>query len=425
MPDTHGPVRKKLEKSLDRVSVLGVEATRIYIAIDRERARRDADAVDTLIAAGETLPLAGVICSIKDLIDRRGERTTAGSQLLEKRQAADADAEIITRLEAAGAVILGRTNLTEFAYSGVGLNPHHGTPGCVFDKKNVPGGSSCGAALSVAQGVCELAIGTDTGGSVRVPAALNGLYGIKPTSGSVPTTGVHPLCSLMDSVGPLSNDWALARRALDVLRGSALKEASGESTLRFGIAKGVLTDGLDAPVAEAFEQAITNARAKDIEIVDIDLDWLSEVALANRTLVACEAMDQYGKDFKELESVGDANILKRMRFAEKVDASTRKAAVDLHKASIKRFHDALSDAGVTAILSPTVPITTPTIAEAKADFESINAQLLRNTSLINFVDGCSVSLPIAHGQGAPGALMVSAASGEDEALMQAVDVLMA
>ncbi len=422
MSDKQGPVREHLEASLEKVSRLGVEATRIFVAIDRERARRDADAVDARVAAGESLPLAGVICSIKDMIDRHGERTTAGSQLLERSAPASADADVVTQLEVAGAVILGRTNLTEFAYSGVGLNPHHGTPGCVFDKKQVPGGSSCGAALSVAHGVCDLAIGTDTGGSVRVPAAINGLYGIKPTASSVSTTGVHPLSSVMDSIGPLSADWSLARRTLEVLQGKTIPKASG-SAIRMGVAKGVLTDSLDAPVDAAFAHALSRLKEGGIELVDVDLDWLAEVALANRTLVACEAMDQYGSDFKELEKSGDAHVLKRMRFAENIDRDTREAAEALRIASIERFTKALDSAGVTAIVAPTVPIATPTIADAKAGFETINTQLLRNTSLINFVDGCSVSLPVSYNESVPGALMVSAASSQDEALIEQADVV--
>ena len=134
-------------------------------------------------------------------------------------------------------------------------------------------------------------------------------------------------------------------------------------------------------------------------------------------------MDQYASDFKQLEKVGDAHILKRMRFAEKIDAETREAAEALRLASIARFSDALASAGVNAIIAPTVPIATPTIADAKADFETINAQLLRNTSLINFVDGCSVSLPVSYGEEVPGALMVSAASGQDEMLLNQIDVV--
>jgi len=255
MSDKQGPVREHLEASLEKISKLGVEATRIFIAIDRERARRDADEVDTRVAAGESLPLAGVICSIKDLIDRHGERTTAGSQLLETRDPASADATIVTQLEAAGAVILGRTNLTEFAYSGVGLNPHHGTPGCIYDKKQIPGGSSCGAALSVAHGVCDIAIGTDTGGSVRVPAAINGLFGIKPTANSVSTNGVHPLSAVMDSVGPIGADWSLTRRTMNVLQNRAVTQTS-DSVQRIGVARGLLTDAFSGGTAHCLNRTL-------------------------------------------------------------------------------------------------------------------------------------------------------------------------
>lgn len=419
----HGSTRQRVEEALERVSALGVESTRIFIALDRDRARQDADLVDSRLAAGESLPLAGVLCSIKDLVDRSGEQTTAGSRLLRRKEASSMDATIVNRLEAAGAVIFGRTNLSEFAYSGVGLNPHHGTPGCIFDKTRVPGGSSCGAALSVAHGLCDVAIGTDTGGSVRVPAAVNGLYGIKPTADTIPKTGVHPLSSYMDSIGPLASDWSLACRTLDVLRDEPLGELT-EAPLRIGVPQGVLTDELDASVAAAFERSLSQLREAGVELVDINLDWLPEIALANRTLISCEAMDQYGSDLKELESIGDVDVLARIRFSEDIDADTRAAAVELREASIERFRNALHDADITAIVSPTVPIDTPTIAEAKADFATCNVGMLRNTSLINFVDGCSVTLPTQSEGDHPGALMVSASSGEDIRLLACVNGLL-
>ncbi len=422
MTKAQGPSRQRVEAALQQISDLGVESTRIFITIDRERAKRDADAVDKRLAAGERLPLAGLVCSIKDLVDRRGERTTAGSRLLERREVAATDAEILSRLEAAGAVILGRTNLSEFAYSGVGLNPHHGTPGCIFDKTLVPGGSSSGAALSVAHGICDIAIGTDTGGSVRVPAAVNGIHGIKPTTGLVPTTGVHPLSSLMDSVGPLSNDWATTRLAFEVLSGTAF-DAPASSSLVLGVPQGAFTGDLDNAIADAFDNNLNVLRKAGVELVDIDLEWMTGVAVANRTLVSCEAHEQYGPDLKELAKVGDPHILERIRFAEDVAPAARAAAHTLRVESVSRFTGALESAGVSAILSPTVPIDTPSKDDAKADFGRLNAALLRNTSLINFVDGCSVSLPTASTGAVPGAMMVSAASGQDQRLISVVDAL--
>lgn len=424
MPEALGIVRQRLEDSIARIDALGDEAKRIFLSVDRERARSDADQVDRRLDDGQTLPLAGTICSIKDLINRRGERSTAGSRLLQQTPVATGDAEVVTRLEAAGTVILGRTNLSEFAYSGVGLNPHYGTPGCIFDPNKVPGGSSSGAALSVAHRVCDIAIGTDTGGSVRIPAAVNGLYGIKPTAHAVSTEGVHPLSTLMDSVGPLTRDWALARQTLAVLRGTGPAPSASPSPLRLGFPEGPMTRTLVPKVAQHYQTILDRIRRAGVDIVNVDLNWLDELPLANRSLIACEAHQQYGPQIELLESIGDPHVLDRIRFAESVDAQALASAQALRQQAIERFRDTLDSFGVDAILAPTLPIETPTITDAEANFTEINVALLRNTSLINFVDGCACSLPVLVGEPVPAALMVAAASAQDDRMLASVESLL-
>ena len=423
MTDEHR-IRDRAEAALARTDALGAESARIFLALDRERVLADAEELDARLAAGESLPLAGLVCSIKDLVDRRGERTTAGSRLLADASPAAVDAPIVARLEAAGALIFGRTNLTEFAYSGVGLNPHHGTPGCVFDRARIPGGSSSGAALSVARGICDVAIGTDTGGSVRIPAAVNGLVGIKPTASLVPTAGVHALSGSMDGVGPLAPDLDTALATLAALADDAsLAEPEPRElrSLRLGVPAGWLANDLEPAAERAWRACLERLGDAGATLAEVELGWLGEVALANRTIVSVEAHAQYRGALDALGEIGDPNVLERIRFAETVDGPAREAAYATRAASIERFAAALS--GVDALLAPTLAVVAPTMDAARADFTAVNASMLRNCSAINFVDGCAATLPVAGGDGypgdMPGALMVAASRGEDRAMLAA------
>jgi aspartyl-tRNA(Asn)/glutamyl-tRNA(Gln) amidotransferase subunit A len=214
--------RGLIEEALARIADPAGEGQRSFRLVYAEEARAAADAQDKLRKAGYRLsPLAGLPVSIKDLFDVEGERTLAGSRALDDAPRAPADAVILTRLKAAGAVIIGRTNMTEFAFSGVGINPHYGTPGNPWDRARIPGGSSSGAAVSVADGQAVVAIGSDTGGSVRIPAALCGLVGFKPTQQRVPRDGALPLSTTLDSVGPLGNSVACCAITDAVMAGEA------------------------------------------------------------------------------------------------------------------------------------------------------------------------------------------------------------
>jgi aspartyl-tRNA(Asn)/glutamyl-tRNA(Gln) amidotransferase subunit A len=201
--------RELVEAALARITDPVGEGARTFIKVYAENARAAADAQDQLRKAGYIAsPLAGLPVSLKDLFDVSGERTLAGSKALDDNAPAQCDAPIVARLRAAGAVLIGRTNMTEFAFSGVGINPHYGTPGNPYDRRLIPGGSSSGAAVSVSDGGAVIAIGTDTGGSVRIPAALCGIVGFKPTQNRIPRDGVTPLSTTLDSIGPLANSVA-------------------------------------------------------------------------------------------------------------------------------------------------------------------------------------------------------------------------
>jgi aspartyl-tRNA(Asn)/glutamyl-tRNA(Gln) amidotransferase subunit A len=253
--------RELVEQGLAKISDPAGEGPRAFMEVDAEGARAAADYQDQLRRRNrQPSPFAGIPISAKDLFDLAGEVTTAGSKVLRDAAPALADAPAIAALKSAGMVVLGRTNMTEFAYSGVGLNPHYGTPRSAFDRKTgrIPGGSSSGAAVAIADGMCALSIGTDTGGSCRIPAAYNGIIGYKPSTGRVSTRGAYPLSPRLDSVGPLGNSVACCAAADALMAGDwsgqiVLREAS---TLRIGALKTAVLEGLDSDVAAVYERAL-------------------------------------------------------------------------------------------------------------------------------------------------------------------------
>src|SRR4051812_2791630 len=241
--------RDRLEQALARIADPKGEGARACLTIYADSAKAAADAADTRAKAGQPLgPLDGVIVSIKDLFDVKGEVTRAGSKVLAgERLVATADAPVVTRLRAAGAVIVAKTNMSEFAFSGIGANPHYGTPGNPFDRSRVPGGSTAGGGVAVADGMCEIAIGTDTGGSTRIPAALCGIVGWKPSKQRVPTDGAFPLSSTLDSIGPMAKSVADCAVTDAVMAGEdpPRLEPAPLAGLRLGIWQGMPFDGVD------------------------------------------------------------------------------------------------------------------------------------------------------------------------------------
>ncbi len=253
--------RDLVERSLAAIADPSGEGARTFITVDAEGARAAADFSDRLRKEGRApSPLAGIPFSAKDLFDLVGDVTTAGSKVLKGAEPAKADAVAIARLKAAGMIVIGRSNMTEFAYSGVGLNPHYGTPRSPFDRATgrIPGGSSSGAAVSVADGMVSLGIGTDTGGSCRIPAAYCGIVGYKPSHGRVPLTGCFPLSSSFDSIGPLANSVACCAAADALMAGDwdgrvPKRDVSG---LRLAVLRDFVLDGLEDAVARNFERAL-------------------------------------------------------------------------------------------------------------------------------------------------------------------------
>jgi aspartyl-tRNA(Asn)/glutamyl-tRNA(Gln) amidotransferase subunit A len=250
--------RDRLHAALERIDDPKGEGARACLTVYRAQAMAAADAADTRARDGISLgALDGKIVSIKDLFDVAGEVTRAGSKVLaDEGKPAERDAPVVQRLRAAGAVIVAKTNMSEFAFTGIGANPHFGTPGNPADRARAPGGSSSGVA--VADGMCEIGIGTDTGGSVRIPAALCGVVGFKPSRQRVPTTGVFPLSYSLDSVGPLARSVAECAKADAVMAGEAAwpLEPAPLSGLRIGVAQGLPLENLDDTVGKRFPEAL-------------------------------------------------------------------------------------------------------------------------------------------------------------------------
>lgn len=384
--------------------------SRIYMQFDATRIMRAAMALDA-DAARRTGALAGVMVSVKDLFDEAGQVTSAGSAILRRAAPATADAPVVARLKAAGAVPCGRTTMSEFAYSGVGLNPHTGNPGNARDPSRISGGSSSGAALSVALGLADVALGTDTGGSVRIPAALNGLAGFKPTQSTVPLEGAFPLSQTFDSIGPLAPRIATCAAVHGVLSGTDAPEAMEDRPLRLAVLQGPLMQGLDTQVAADFAAALTVLRAAGHQVFDAQLPEIEGYGDVNRIVVATEAHAIHAHHLEGLKTQGDQRVLQRIMAAEGFSRSDYADKLAHRAKAVAAFHTLAN--GVDAFLLPTVPTVAPAIAEVEADFDRLNALMLRNPSLVNFLDGCAATIPMQRAQRLATGLMVFAPGGRD------------
>jgi len=414
--------RALVEEALARISDPTGEGSRVFVKVYTDAARAAAEAQDQLRAAGYAAsPLAGLPVSIKDLFDVAGERTLAGSRALDDAPPAKADAPIVTRLKAAGAVIVGRTNMTEFAFSGVGINPHYGTPGNPFDRSLIPGGSSAGAPVSVADGMAAVAIGTDTGGSVRIPAALCGLVGFKPTQYRVPRDGATPLSTTLDSIGPIGISVACCALTDAIMAGETADAAAPISPdgLRLGIPQTVMLEDLEAPVAAAFERAVSALSCAGVRITELPLEMLSDYARVNIKggLPVVEAYAWHEKLIERRGQDYDPRIGTRIARGRDMTAAEYIRLLEARADFIRRF-DA-ETATFDALVMPTVPMTAPPSAAfaRDEDYARLNLKLLRNTAIINFLDRCALSLPIEPPGTAPVGLMVVGRHGDDRRLL--------
>jgi len=416
--------RDRLEAALSRIADPNGEGARACLTVYAQAARDAADAADARAKAGLSLgPLDGAIVTIKDLFDVAGEVTRAGSKVVaEEGKPAAADAPPVQHLRAGGAVIAAKTNMTEFAFSGVGMNPHYGTPGNPADRTRIPGGSTSGGAVAAADGFCEIAIGSDTGGSTRIPAALCGLVGFKPSRQRISTAGAFPLSQSMDSIGPIARSVADCFKADAVMAGNdyAPLEPAPLANLRVGIAQGMVLENLDETVAKRFPQAIDALEKAGCRLSNEKLPLIDGMARVNSRggiqpaeafTVNRDRLDRRGADI-------DQNVRARLERARNISATDYIAMVNERAALIAEMDARLADIDVLAL--PTVPMVAPTMAEmAPPDvFARKNAMLLRNTSIWNFFDCCAISLPLPRQGGLPTGLMLVVGNGHDRRLFR-------
>ena len=387
-----------------------------------------ADMSDSALAAQASairasLPLAGIPVSIKDLFDVAGQTSSAGSTVLAHAPAAAADCPAVARLRAAGAALAGRTNMVEFAFSGVGINPHYGTPVNPADTKveRIPGGSSSGAAVSVATGAALVGLGSDTGGSIRIPAALCGIVGFKSTARLVPTTGAIPLSTSLDTVCALTRSVRDAVTVHQVLAARTVVLAGKPlSSSRFAVVRTQMQDALDSTVARAFERTLRLLRQAGAQIEDIALEEIGDLAAINATggLSAAESYAWHRQLIAAQEAEYDPRVALRILRGARMSAFEYIDLLAARSQWITRMEAHIQ--GFDAVLSPTVPLVAPPIASVlldDAEFFRVNSLLLRNTAVVNMLDGCGISLPCHTPDQLPVGLMLWHAAMHDDAVL--------
>lgn len=418
--------RELTEQALARIKDPDGEGGRTFLAVHEDAALTAADASDRLRAEGVVpSPLAGLPVSLKDLFDEQGQQTRAGSKALDDVAPAAKDSTVTARLRAAGAVLVGRTNLTEFAYSGLGLNCHFDTPRNPWDRETgrIPGGSSSGAGVSVADGMCAVAIGTDTGGSVRIPSALNGVTGFKTSTGRIPLDGVYPLSSTLDSVGPLAPTVAccVVTDAIMDGRNAVVPKALPIENLRFGVPQNYVLNDLDDHVAATFEATLDRLSRAGATITEVASPMFDEIpdAMPHGGILGAEAFAHHRTQMDEKKDLYDQRVWWRIRRGENLLAAD---LIDCHR----KRRDIMARASemampFDALLTPTCAVVPPAIEPLDNDedaYGKANILMLRNTTVGNFIDICALSLPChAPGTG-PVGLMVMAAHRHDEWLVR-------
>ncbi len=417
--------RKLVDECLARIADTLGEGARAFIHVDAEAAIEAAEAMDRLreVKAAPS-PFAGIPISIKDLFDIKGQVTRAGSRALDDSPPAETDAPAVARLRRAGFIVIGRTNMTEFAYSGIGINPHYGTPKGAWQRSvgHVPGGSSSGAAVSVVDRMAHGALGTDTGGSCRIPAAYNGIVGYKPTQRRVPLEGAVPLSFTLDSIGPLARtvgccavlDAVLANEAIAPLQPRPIKG------MRLAVPTTVALDDLDDAVARTFDRALETLSRQGALIERIAVPEFLDVAPMNARggFAAAESYAWHRYLIASKGDVYDPRVSMRILRGESLSAADYVDLLGARKSLIARATGRV--APYDALLLPTTANTPPVIADLADDkaFARANLLSLRNCTLINMIDGCAISLPCHREGEVPVGLMLAASGGSDRRIFE-------
>jgi aspartyl-tRNA(Asn)/glutamyl-tRNA(Gln) amidotransferase subunit A len=418
--------RELVEESFARIEDPSGEGERCFLRRFGPEARAAAAAIDRSRRVGRPpAPLSGVPVSVKDLFDVAGTTTRAGSLVLADRAPAAADAVAVARLRAAGAVIVGATNMAEFAMGVLGLNPHYGTPRNPWDRRaeRIPGGSSSGAAVSVADGMTPAAIGTDTMGSVRIPAALCGVVGFKPTARRVPLRGAFPLSPSLDSIGVLASTVSCCARVDAVLAGTgpAALEERPPAALRLGLPRSVVLDDLDDPVSAAFARALSRLARAGCRIEEIELAELRELPQVS-SRCSFHIAEGYARHRDLLARRGaqyDPLIARRLASGASITPEDYADLVSARRDLIRRAD--LATRSVDAVVMPATPTVAPRIAEIDGDaaFQATSFLVARNCAIANLLDRCAITLPCHRPGEPPVGLMLMGQTMADGGLLAA------
>src|ERR1700744_4544503 len=417
--------RKLVDECLAKIADKSGEGARAFVHGDVEAAIEAAKAMDRLreVKAAPS-PFAGIPIAIKDLFDIKGQVTRAGSRALDDSAPAEVDAPVVSRLRRAGFILIGRTNMTEFAYSGIGINPHYGTPKSTWQREvgHVPGGSSSGAAVSVADGMAHGALGSDTGGSCRIPAAYNGIVGFKPTQQRIPRDGGVPLSFTLDSFGPLARTVECCAVLDAVLADEPVRPLTPRPVkgMRLAVATTIALDDLDGHVAKTFERTLESLSRQGASIERIEVPEFLDVAVMNSKggFAAAESYAWHRYLIENHGDIYDPRVSSRVVRGEAITAADYIDILQARKSMIARSNARL--APYDALVMPTTANTPPRIADLADDkaFTTQNLRALRNPTLINMIDGCAISLPAHRDGDVPVGLMLAAMGGADRRIFE-------
>ena len=400
--------RQLTEEALDKIEDPNGEGSRTFIRVFRDAALAAADASDRLRAAGVVpSPIAGIPVSVKDLCDIAGVTTYAGSVTRNNEPPAQVDAPVVARLRSAGAVVMGTTNLTEFACGGLGLNPHFGDCLNPYDRETgrIPGGSSSGAAVSVTDGMAAAGLGTDTAGSVRIPAAFCGLTGFKPTKSRIPTDGIFPLSTTLDSVGPLAPTVACCA-LVDAVFANEVPNCPVPvplDGLRFGIPDTLVMDDLEPTVSDAFHQSVQKLSDAGVRTLTFPFEELAELGGMGRTRFPAmvEGYSIHRDRLEHSQGQMDPRITERFLGGAQLSGADYYEILEFRKGFMSRA--ALLTGAFDAVIMPTLPITAPPIAQFYGNDERLRDPhiiIIRNTCVANLLDRCALTIP-CHAPGTP------------------------
>ena len=359
--------------------------------------------------------LKGLIISVKDLFDVKGYKTKGGTKFIND-EIAQKDAKCISLIRKAGGLLLGHTNMTELAYSGLGINPHYGTPSNPIFKNSVPGGSTSGGAVSIALDVSDITIGTDTGGSTRIPAAFTGITGFKPTQDSISRDNVLVLSTSLDSVGLMAKDVSLCKLGFETMRNKS-KNNIAKNNIKIIIPKNFGFEDIDDEIKVGFDSAKKKIIKSGLDIQEIEiplLDHYKKIPLWQFAAVECQA--EYFEAYNNKKHLIDPNVSRRMDRANQVTAVEYVNLCKERTTLISQFNTFL---GNNFLLLPTVSITPPLIKDCEnvEFYDKMNLISLRNTALANYMNGCSLSLPYTK-KDKPVGIMLNGSTDNDNQLLK-------